>query len=101
MTGNFYARYVNGNIKNNPKGIKVLHVNIRSLQNKVQDIKKIIQHESPHILGCSECEIKNTFQMDQLKSFKVPGYQLILPKSSKSHGYARVAVYIKKIYQNE
>ena len=35
MIGNFYGRYLNGNIKNTPKGVKVNHLNIRSLQNKV------------------------------------------------------------------
>ena len=96
MTGNFYARYLNGNIKNSPKGIKVLHLNVRSLQNKVVDIKKIVQDESPHIFGCSECELVNNYDENQIKNLKVPGYELLMPKSWEAHGYARIVVYVKK-----
>ena len=32
--GNFWARYVNGNRQSGPKGIRSLHLNIRSLRNK-------------------------------------------------------------------
>lgn len=56
FTGNFYARYVNGNIVSNPKGLKVCHINIRSLKNKINEVKKIISDSEPHILGCSESE---------------------------------------------
>ena len=72
MIGNFYARYINGNIKSDLKGIKVLHHNIRSIQNKVADIKKIAQDESPHILGCSECELFKSNNENQLKGLKIP-----------------------------
>ena len=96
MTGNFFAKYLHGNIKENSKGIKAFHVNIRSLQNKVDEVKKLVQDISPHILGCSECELKNVNQESQLSSLKIPGYQLLLPKSWEAHGYARVVVYIKK-----
>ena len=76
---------------NTQKGLKVLQFNIRSLKNK-----QIIQEKSPHMLGCSECELVNSYHNDQLNSLKIPGYQLLLPKSWESHGYARVVVYIKK-----
>ena len=33
LAGNFFARYINGNGRN--KGVKVYHLNIRNLQNKV------------------------------------------------------------------
>ena len=36
--GNFFARYVYGNINKNHKGLNILHVNIRSLQNKVNEV---------------------------------------------------------------
>ena len=96
MTGNFYARYINENIRTTSKGIKVLHLNVRSLQNKVVDIKKIVQDESPHIFGCSECELINIYNENQLKVLKIPGYELLMPKSWEAHGYARVVVYVKK-----
>ena len=96
MIGNFYGRYINGNIKSIPKGVRVYHLNIRSLQNKVGEIKKITNEKKPHIFGLSEVELKVNspgFNMDKLK---VPGYKLLLPKSWDKHGYARVAVYVKK-----
>lgn len=37
----------------------------------------------------------NEFTDKQLASLKVPGYQLLFPKSWALHGYARVVVYIK------
>ena len=40
FTGNFFARYVYGNISNSAKGLKAYHVNIRSLKNKIGEIKK-------------------------------------------------------------
>ena len=94
--GNFYARYINGNILKSAKGLRAYHINVRSLKNKVNEIKDVMESVSPHILGCSECELKNEYDAKQLKSLKIPGYQLILPKSWELHGYARVVVYIKK-----
>ena len=35
--GNFYAHYLQGNIKD--KGVRVFHLDIRSLQNKVTEVK--------------------------------------------------------------
>ena len=55
LTGNFYARYLHGNRKLSPKGVKAYHLNIRSLQNKVWEVKKITTEIKPHILGLSEC----------------------------------------------
>ena len=101
MTGNFFARYINGNISKASKGLKVFHVNIRSLQNKVNEIKKIIEDHKPHIIGCSECELRKVPQSDIISKLKIPGYQLILPKSWESHEYARVVVYIKKSLEYE
>ena len=100
-TGNFYARYTNGNILNSVKGLKAYHVNIRSLKNKVNEVKNIIETVNPHIMGCSECELTNEYDSKQLASLKIPGYQIILPKSWELHGYARVVVYIKKSLKYE
>ena len=48
-----------------------------------------------HILGLSECELKQNYQNNQLEKLKVPGYTLLLPMSWELHGYARVVVYVK------
>ena len=96
FTGNFHARYVNGNIISNPKGLKMCHINIRSLKNKIGEVKKLIADHKPHILGCSESELKISGQVEQLSSLKIPGYTLLLPQSWDLHGYARVVVYVKK-----
>ena len=88
---NFKARYLHGNIK---RGIVNIHVNIRSLYNKMSEIKRLVHQERPHILGISECELKKSHHnLDQLK---VAGYDLLLPKSWQVHGKARVVVFIKK-----
>jgi hypothetical protein len=60
------------------------------------DVKKVVKEINPHILGLSECELKQNNQSDQLKKLKVPGYKLLLPKSWEMHGYAHVAVYVNK-----
>ena len=81
FVGNFYSRYIHGNIINSRKGLTVYHINIRSLQNKVCELKKIISEKKPHVLGCSECELRNSFQDSQLANLKIPGYTLLLPKA--------------------
>ena len=95
MIGNFFARYLNGNGKN-PKGVRNLHLNIRSLQNKVNEIKNIVKEEKPHFLGLSECELNRNSPNFSLDKLKVPGYNIYFPKSWDLHGYARVVVYYKK-----
>ena len=94
---NFRARYINGNGNSNPRGIKNSHLNIRSLRNKVFEVKNIVKQNSPHILGLSEVELRkdenNTFDESQLK---VPGYTTLFPKSWSVYGFARVVVYVKK-----
>ena len=92
--GNFWARYINGN-SNERKGVKNSHLNIRSLRYKVVEIKKIVKEQNIHIIGLSECELKQCEQFD-IKSLKIPGYNLLLPKSWDSAGFARVVVYVKK-----
>ena len=92
QTVNFKARYLHGNGKK--RGIVNIHVNIRSLYNKVSEVKRLVQQEKPHILGISECELKKSHHSEN--KLKVPGYELLLPKSWQVHGKARVVVYIKK-----
>ena len=94
-TGNFWARYVNGN-KRGIKGIHNMHFNIRHLKYKVGEIKNIIKEEKPNILGLSECELKK--ENVDMNSLKVPGYDILLPKSWDLHGFARVVIYIKKTF---
>ena len=50
LNPNFWARYTYGN-KEIVKGLKNVHLNIRSLGNKVVEIKNIIQEKKPHIFG--------------------------------------------------
>ena len=76
---NFYARYTYGN-KTRQNGIKNLHLNIRSLSNKVIEIKKIVAEQKPHILGLSECEIRKINGQFDEKKLKLPGYNLLFPK---------------------
>ena len=91
---NYLARYLYGNIK---RGIINIHVNIRSIFNKLSEVKRLVHQEKPHILGLSECELrKSNHDIDKLK---VPGYDLLLPKSWHVHRKARVVVYIKKTLQ--
>ena len=70
-----------------------MHFNIRSLKFKISEIKNIINREKPTILGLSECELKQvSVDIDKLK---IPGYDLIFPKSWYTQGFARVVVYVK------
>ena len=74
-----------------------MHFNIRSLKFKVFEIKKIVKEQSPNIIGLSETELKMGPNFD-IKILKIPGYNLLLPKSWESGGFARVAVYVKKTF---
>ena len=94
-TGNFWARYVYGNISM-VKGIHNMHLNIRSLKYKISEIKNIVSSEKPTILGLSECEIKKV-NLDPI-ILKIPGYDLLYPKSWETHGFARVLIYVKKSF---
>ena len=73
-----------------------MHFNIRHLKYKVGEIKNIIKEEKPNILGLSECELKK--ENVDMNSLKVPGYDILLPKSWDLHGFARVVIYIKKTF---
>ena len=39
---------------NTTRGIKNIHINIRSLFKKTAEIRKLVKEEKPHILGISE-----------------------------------------------
>ena len=94
---NFLAKYKYGN--RHGKGIINMHVNIRSLKNKMQEVKNLVQYHNPHILGLSETEInKNNVNENKLK---IPGYDTIFPKSWDISGTARVLVYVKKSFEYE
>ena len=97
QSSNFLARYKYGNGKE--KGIKNMHVNIRSLRYKIQEVKNIIQDHSPHILGASEAELKKV--KTDVNSLKIPGYKILFPKSWESNGFARVIVYVKNTFKHE
>ena len=101
QTTNFSARYKHGNRNYNPRGIRNSHLNIRSLANKVFEVKNIVKQTNPHILGLSECELRKTRdQFDETK-LKVPGYRVLFPKSWSVHGFARVIVYVKTTLEFE
>ena len=97
-TGNFWARYINGNDVR-VKGIKNIHFNIRSLRYKVGEIKNLVNQEHPNILGLSEVELKK--ENVDIASLKVPGYDILFPKSWHVHGFARVVIYVKKTFSYE
>ena len=77
---NFQARYKYGNIPK-MKGLKNIHLNIRSLAQKMTEVKNIIQEQKPHIFGLSECELKKIDGNFDEEKLKVPGYELLFPQS--------------------
>ena len=93
-TSNFLARYLFGNKAN---GISNFHLNIRSLKNKVNEVKHIINLYQPKIFGLSEVELKKTNVNES--SLQIEGYTILFPKSWYIQGQARVVMYIKN-YQN-
>ena len=93
QTPNFLAKYVNGNRK---KGIINLHLNIRSLKNKIAEIKHLVKEHTPHVFGLSECELRKINNQFDESLLKIPGYSVLFPKSWTQSGHARVVVYVKK-----
>ena len=73
-----------------------MHLNIRFLNNKIIEIKNIVKQHDPHILGLSECELRNVEGPYDETKLKVPGYILLLPKSWEVAGFARVAVILER-----
>ena len=99
--GNFWARYIHGNKQTPSRGIMNMHLNIRSLGHKVFEIKNIVKQYHPHIIGLSECELKKHGGNYDESFLKIPGYNILFPKSWSSHGFARVVVYVKKTLEFE
>ena len=97
---NLYAKMTHGNTVNQKRGIKNAHLNIRSLNNKLTDVKILAKEEKPHIFGISECEIRKdkNNHFDE-KKLKVPGYNTLYPKSWSIHGYARILLYVKTDFE--
>ena len=95
---NFLAKYRNGNTR---KGILNLHLNIRSVKNKIMEVKNIIKSHHPHLLGLSECELKKKNNRFDESLLKVPGYVTLFPKSWSTRGQARTLVYVKKSLEFE
>ena len=96
---NFEARYTYGNKVQ--KGITNFHLNIRSLVNKIAEVKNIVKDHNPHVLGLSECELRKVGGKFDESKLKIPGYDLKFPTSWSKHGFARVAIYIKKTLEYE
>jgi len=97
MLPNFLARYKNGNTETRKRGIQNFHLNIRSLRNKIDELKMIVQEHNPHIIGISECELfKGGVNCDE-RSLKIPGYVMLFPLSWSLHDYARIVVYVRKL----
>ena len=61
------------------------------------DVKNIVKENCPHIIGLSECELFKT-NVD-VNLLKIPGYDLLFPKSWDEYGFARVVVYVKKTFR--
>ena len=101
QTSNYKAKYLNGNKQAVKRGIRSLHLNIRSLGNKVVEVKNIVREHSPHIFGLSECELKKIGGQYDENKLKVPGYSILFPKSWAAHGFARVLVYVKNTLEYE
>ena len=59
QTKNKQAKIIHGNIK---RGIINMHVNIRSIYNKLSEVKNLIHKEKPHILGVLEADLKKKKQ---------------------------------------
>ena len=88
---NKYAKITYGNKATMRSGLRNFHLNIRSIGNKMADVKQLVSQHKPHIFGLSECELTSTNNTH----LKIPGYDLLYPKSWSLQGYARVIVYIK------
>ena len=76
-----------------------MYFNIRSLKYKVGEVKNIVNTEKPSIFGLSEVELKK--ENVDVKMLKVPGYDVLFPKSWSVHGFARVVVYVRKTLRYE
>ena len=76
-------------------------MNIRSLSNKVSEVKNLIKEHKPDILGLSECELRKVGGNFDESRLKVPGYKILFPKSWSISGSARVIVYVKNNFEHD
>ena len=74
-----------------------MHLNIRSLKNKVNEVKSLIKQHNPHVFGISECELRKVNNCFDEKSINIPGYQILYPKSWNKSDFARVIVYAPRV----
>lgn len=72
------------------KGLKIAHVNICSIRNKVQDISNLLTLHNIHILAISETHLDDSFDDDTVA---IPGCN-IYRKDRNMHG-GGVAIYIQ------
>ena len=95
MVTNFMSRYLHGNRK--ASGIKIGHWNKGPgfLQNKISEVKHIIQGLRPHILGLSEANLKRTHDQNLAE---VDDYVLhtSLTLTNPEVNTSRIVVYIHK-----
>ena len=96
MVSNFQNRYLFGN-KRSEKGLKILHWNKGSshLQNKMVEIKGIVETHRPHVLGLSEA---NFLKAHDQSSVQLVDYNLHLPLThfNPSLGSNRIVAYTHK-----
>ena len=67
----------------------------------MSDIKVLVNSEKPHLLGLSECELRKVNNIYDESQLKIPGYDLLFPKSWSTSGYARVLLYVKSTLHYE
>ena len=75
-TINFQVKCAHGNIG---RGVVNIYLNVRSLYNKMSEIKSFVVKKTPHILAISENELSKSGHHEQ--SLEIPGYDLLMPKS--------------------
>ena len=69
LSPNFYAKLTYGNRQIMKRDLKNLHLNIRSIRNKITDLRNIVEQKKPHIFGLSECELRRSKSNYQVMTF--------------------------------
>ena len=69
------------------KGIKILHLNIRSLYNKLDEIRLLVVESNPDILGISETWLHNGIDDSEIH---IPNFSLL--RKDRRDGYGGVAL---------
>ena len=62
------------------------------------EVKNIVSEQKPHIFGLSECELRKVNETYDEEKLKIPGYELLFPKSWSLYGFARVVVNVMKSF---